>query len=335
MNPACARLLKDLGIKHNITGQISAGLAKGSWAKHEAALNSFKKFKTNSSKKVNWPMNEEDLANYCDWGARNNLKCRTIRSYLSSLEVLHEFKKLETISFKSKLLKTQLCGIQNIENYAALGKSTRKVMTVPLLRLLGHSISKTNWDDLSKQLIWTACTVAFFGSFRMGELLCSSEKGFNPNDTLMWSDVKFVNDNHILIHVKCPKSKSKEGEFIDIFGFKNKGICPVKAMKKLERMVLNKSNKPVFCFKTNFNITTRKFNETLDSLMQVLGWERGEISGHSFRAGIPAALASHPNICNSFDVMGWGRWKSSAYLCYTRLTFDQKKEIYTKIVSVL
>lgn len=334
-NSACARLLRELKINYSSEEQLSAGLAKSSWAKHEAAHNSLKKYEKTVMCKCTWPLSEQNLAKYCTWGVKNNLKCKTIRSYLSSLETLHDFKKMDTKNFKSKLLKTQLNGIQNIENYTSQCKNTRKVMTVPLLRLLGHTISKTIWEPLSKQLIWTACTLAFFGSFRMGELLCSSENSHNSYDTLLWSDVKFVNKDHILIHVKSPKSKQKEGEFIDIFSFKNKGICPIKAMLKLKEMVGKNDNKPVFCFNTNANITTRKFNETLDDLVEPLGWKKGEITGHSFRAGIPAALASHPNMCNSLDVMGWGRWKSTAYLGYTRLTLDQKKEIYTKIIDIL
>ena len=48
-------------------------------------------------------------------------------------------------------------------------------MTLELLKILGHEIAKTDWPENSKQVLWCACTTAFFGSFRLGEILPKSE----------------------------------------------------------------------------------------------------------------------------------------------------------------
>ena len=92
-------------------------------------------------------------------------------------------------------------------------------MTLPLLKLLGHEIAKSNWGENSKHTVWTAFIFAFFGSFRMGEILPQQEKSFSPRDTLLWGDKKFLEQNHILIHIKSPKSRLPQGEFVDIFSF--------------------------------------------------------------------------------------------------------------------
>jgi hypothetical protein len=60
-----------------------------------------------------------------------------------------------------------------------------------------------------------------------------------------------------------------------------------------------------------------------------------QLACHSFRGGIPSALASHPELAKDNHIMGWGRWSSSAYLIYTRLRLSQKLKIYEKITSVL
>ena len=68
-------------------------------------------------------------------------------------------------------------------------------MSLPLLKLIGHEIAKASWDPNSKQVIWTACVVAFCGSFRLGEILAKNEWSFNTTETLLWSDVKFTKLN--------------------------------------------------------------------------------------------------------------------------------------------
>ena len=89
-------------------------------------------------------------------------------------------------------------------------------MTIELLRILEHEIALADWSTESKRMFWSACCTLFFGSFWIGEILSSSEKSFDPNSCLLWGDVKFK-QNSILIHVKMPKVKSKEGDYVDLF----------------------------------------------------------------------------------------------------------------------
>ena len=83
-------------------------------------------------------------------------------------------------------------------------------------------------------------------------------------------------------------------------------------------------------------LTKTRVNSMLPQLLSPhLGPDSCEISGHSFRAAIPAVLARHPDVANSSDIMGWGRWKSQAYLSYTRLKLRQKKDAFSKITNLL
>jgi hypothetical protein len=81
-----------------------------------------------------------------------------------------------------------LKGAKNLEFYSNITKEARKALSFPLLKVLSHEISLTNWSDNKKQVIWTAMSVAFFGSFRLGELLTSSRTTFNEAETLLWED---------------------------------------------------------------------------------------------------------------------------------------------------
>ena len=109
-----------------------------------------------------------------------------------------------------------------------------KVMTIQLLRILGHEIALADWSSDSKRVFWSACCTLFFGSFLIGEILSSSEKSFDPSSCLLCGDVKF-RQNSILIHVKMPKVKSKEGDYMDLFKFEEKNCCPVRALRGLKK----------------------------------------------------------------------------------------------------
>ena len=83
-------------------------------------------------------------------------------------------------------------------------------------------------------------------------------------------------------------------------------------------------------------LTKQKFNETVKFLLcGKMGNICANITGHSFRAGIPSILAKFPELANDEHIMGWGRWCSKAYMGYTRLKLDQKFKMFMKIVHVL
>ena len=80
-------------------------------------------------------------------------------------------QELDVKAFDSYVLKTMLRGRENMEIYSEETKASRKVMTLALLRVLGHELSISGWSENSKQVVWGAFTLAFFGSFRLGEIL--------------------------------------------------------------------------------------------------------------------------------------------------------------------
>ena len=104
-----------------------------------------------------------------------DLKSSTVETYLSSLKTIHSLNNLDSSGFNNFVLNNILRGKENMELYSDVVKETRKVMTLPLLKILGNEIAKVDWEDNSKQVVWSVFTLAFFGSFRMGELLSPQE----------------------------------------------------------------------------------------------------------------------------------------------------------------
>jgi hypothetical protein len=282
-------------------------------------------------------LSEVVLCDFTAWAlAKRRLKPATVRSYLSSLSTIHELKGFKNVACMTVLVKKVIRGAENLSFYQNICVETRKVMTLPLLKLLGHEISLTNWSEINKQVFWTACVTAFFGSFRFGELLASTETTYNRSETLLWSEVRFSDETSVRLHVKISKNRTPGGEFIDLFQFKNHGCCPVKSLNRLKVLKNPVQDQPVFMFDSGKLLTAKCVNASLEGLLKPhLGDQATLIQGHSFRAAIPAAMANNPDLAAEEEIKSWGRWNSDSFKLYTRLKHNRRKVIFDRITSIL
>ena len=336
--------LRASALKDQMVGLVCASLVSSTWAKYEAGWAAFDNFQQQGGKKFTWPLADETIRDFAIWCVSvKNLQPGTASTYLQALSMAHKLKGLGKMGgMKDELLNLILKGAERDPSKQGFvqEKVGRRVVSLPLLKVLGHKLSKSGWDSTTIQTIWAACTVAFFTSARMGELLAPSEASFDPTTTLTWQDVKFRKDGSILIHIKNPKSGTKGGEFLDIFGFPGFGCCPAQALSKhrdlQEAAGLAHSWGPVFRLADGKNLSGPQLNKSLKSLLTgVLDYKKDGVFCHSFRASVASTLARFPDLASSEEVKGWGRWDSSCYLRYSRLKLDRKRQIFGKIAHAL
>ena len=315
---------------------LSAAFSKSSWKAYESAWNSLHSFEASTKSKLSWPLSQTTLCEYISWATLyKKLRISTVETYVNSLSSVHQLLGFDRGVFGSLATKAMIRGSGNLSAKLFSPKHTRKVFSLALLKVLGNEISQQTWSDNSKRVYWTCACVAFFGCFRIGELLASSDKTYDPTTTLMWKDIKFGQDNCI-VHVKSPKSNRREGEFVDLFETPDHGCCPVRCLRNLGKGKGVGDSTPVFIFDSGVLLSPRNFNSTLRSLLSpILGLAANQFSSHSLRAGIPSALARFPGLVEDEDIKGWGRWDSPCFTRYTRLEMDRKRFIYSKITSVL
>jgi hypothetical protein len=279
------------------------------------------------------------MSDFISWAAlEKKLSPDSIKSYISNIKLIHKLKGLPTDGCSSFLCKTLIRGAENLHFYSNEKKEQKKVMSLPLLRILGHELANSNWSDHSKVVIWSTYTVAFMGSFRLGELLAKSETEFNPLETLMWRDIKIMSDDSIQIHVKVPKTRTAKGEHISLFPFPFYGCCPVAAIKKLKSLAEENGdlNKPVFMFDSGRLLTKAKLNKIIQlQLFPHIVIEARYYSCKSFRAALPSALAANPHMSNDSTIKRWGRWNSKAFERYTRLSHSAKRKLFKKFIKAL
>jgi hypothetical protein len=278
------------------------------------------------------------ICEYISWAIfKKELRASTIRSYVSSLAFLHRLNGLDPSGCESFLTSTALQGAVNLEFYNNMTKNVRKVMTLPLLKILGHQLASSNFSKFDSQVYWSACLLAFFGSFRFSEILPPHEKNFHVNETFLWKDIAFKEDS-VILKIKIPKSRAPQGEIVDLFEIHKCSVCPVKALKNLKNKIGQSldPNSPVFKFENGSFLTLPVLNNMLYQMLSpVIGEEARAITAHSFRAALPSALANSPDVASEADIRMWGRWNSSAYKKYARLKPRQKRVIFSKILASL
>jgi len=276
--------------------------------------------------------------NFAAWAISvRGLKCSTVTSYLSSLSTIHELKGHESKECSTYLTKRVLQGAQNLEFYTGKSDTPRKAMSLPLLKLIGHEIARSDWSDNSKQVIFTAALIAFFGAFRMGEILCKNKWEYNQFETLTWSDIIVTGVDSVLIHLKMDKSRNPKGSYIDIFAFSGHGVCPIQALMTLKNSssAAVSKNKPVFSFENGMLLTVDSFVTCIQELLTpYLGPDAKHIQGHSFRAAIPSAMADFPELADNEEIKSFGRWCSDSFQLYTRLQLNKKRSIFKKIMTI-
>ena len=131
----------------------------------------FLAFETHTRKKFPWPLDRDVLRGFAVFCLSvKNLKPSSVKTYMSSLVCLHKLKGFTEYEVKDSMVEAILRGAENLSMAAPVPpRNTRRVMTLPLLRHLGHRLKKSGWCKTTQQTIWTAATVAFFGSTHGGD----------------------------------------------------------------------------------------------------------------------------------------------------------------------
>ncbi len=281
-----------------------------------------------------WPFLAKAVNNFVSWALKKaKLSPNTVNIYLSDLATCYKLKGLDLSACSNFFAKTMIKGAKNLASYSASTKETKAVMTLSCLKILGHEISKADWTTFTKSVYWAACTVAFFDSFRMGELLCPTESSYS-SDTLVWSDVTFNGNDSVTLTIRHPKSNRAGGEKVEVFQFPGHNCCPVKALRCLANMRKNKSQHiPVFALADSEYLCKKTLNNTLKNLLSA-HLPGHTLLGHSFRAGIPSALSAVPELVTTEEIQAWGRWSSPSYLAYTKHRYLGRRKTFEKFVSV-
>jgi hypothetical protein len=322
-------LFKDLDLpaeaKKSLAELGNYSITRNTWSSYSTVNRLFLKCQKDNNRVCNWPVSNTDILFFIHWLAETRkLKGNTINTYLSGLRQLHILKGIEPPTIRTATVKLVLTGKKNKDaaETRATDKKRRLPVTVSVMTLLKKLIRNWARPVEDRLLVWTVCTVAFAGSFRIHELLCKTEHSFDPDYTLLTDDLKRTSNN-IQISLKCPKeSKSAAPTVVDIYASGGQ-LCPVTAFDRWATRAKPQTRHPVFSFSNGKPLTGRKLNSFLKELLgPYLDYRQGSITTHSFRAGIPSEMAAAG--FEDDDIKKQGRWSSRAFNAYTKLPRTQR-----------
>ena len=236
-------------IVKNVVGNLQASVSVASWSSYATAYKNLERCSADLGIRMDLPLSEMQVILYVGYLLMiRKVKPGTAEGYLSGLRLAHWAKGWPTPTLRTPLLNQVLKGAKNIRELAdtAAGKPFRKAMTIPLMLLLKLRIAESGWNLHKKTLVWAISVLAFFGSFRIGELLPKYVRHYDSPFTLLGKDVCTVRlpiDKGTLvsvvrIHVKSPKvNRVGRGDEVEVFGMKDVRFCPVRSLQKYVDMM--------------------------------------------------------------------------------------------------
>jgi len=317
-----AYLTTDSIVASTLSHLANHSITRNTWSTYQTANRMLKLCFDSRNTIVSYPLSQGDLLIFISWLNNRGLSPTTISSYLSGIRLIHLTVGLEAPDLRSDIVSQVLTGAKHINAVSIKSKPVRMPITPTILRLLKLAISRDDLCPPDCRMYWFLCTLAFHGSFRMGELLCLSPLHFDPNYALLSSDLKLtstvvnkISTPLLEVTLKSTKSSLTSAVMIDLFPTNN-DLCPLRAYSKCPAPTSQAL--PMFRLSTGKLITTRQFNVKLKYwLKDYLDFSVTTVSGHSFRAGIPSIMSSLG--CPDDDLKTIGRWSSRAFKFYTKL----------------
>ena len=157
-------------------------------------------------------------------------------------------------------------------------KPKRQPVTIEMLTQIHKHLLASDFSNYDRQMLWTACTTAFFGFLRSSEYLSTSTKEHDPSTTLLYSDITLLKSK-ALLNIKTSKTDPFRQGCVLRLCSTNHTICPVNSLKDFCRVHQQKHGS-LFTFSNGCFLTRRRFNEFLQHTLHHN--KNCPISTHSF-----------------------------------------------------
>ena len=184
-----------------------------------------------------------------------------------------------------------------------------------------------------KQLsCWCAMLLAFFGCFRLSNLVPTSKGKFDSLKHLKRDDIKFEKE-FVLIYYKWSKtnqnSTSSKVAWVPLSPVSDYRFNVKSHLQMLFSIVKVSSDSPLFTYKENVYHSRHSLVKLLELCVSKAGLSMSDYSWHSFRRGA-AVFAFELGLADS-AVQLLGDWSSAAFKNYLEFAFIRKAAIAKKV----
>ncbi len=313
---------------------VAASLAQSTWRRYNSAMRLWETFQARTGETFNFLDPSVWSKRFIIWGwTTRHLAVSTLKIYLSELEKLGKIATgLEVTGMGLEKILFQ--GMSNLNTHQQQQKHQVVPLTIADLRKIRKRLGKQK-NKLTGQSVWACCLTAFWGAFRLGELLGRNGYRFDVFSDLLWEDLIWGQD-WVRITIKSAKVRGPPGNSALLFSVPDQHLCPVTALLRLKKSQENFSmgnlEEPVFRESTGKFLTKRVF---LDLINPKGRGNQPLITGKSFRSAIPSALESFPSTFRESHIKALGGWRGRSYQVYMRNDEPEFRQIFAIVASTL
>ena len=282
-------------------------MAQSTQLTYKQGLKAFDEFCNIHGISCSWPLDSNLIMHFVAYMSLSGKSFSTAKTYLAGISAKHKLNNWDdpTDTF---IIKKILQGFARSHSH----KDSRCPVTFQKLLQLIPALNNVCRNTYEALLFKTAFTFAFFGFFRISELIGQSKGG---RGGLEMSEVK-MSTSRIKIHLRGSKTDQLGlGEVISLTRVpKEPTVCPVQSLSKF--IDARPKSEKLFVHLDGSVLTRYQFQAVLRKAAQFLGWQPQKFASHSFRIG--AATTAAMNGVTESAIMKKGRWKSGAVKSYIR-----------------
>ena len=295
---------------------LSAGIANKTRQTYQNGLRLFKLFRTNFHLNDTWPVPIAHLTAFLSYLFESGYAPASAASYLSAISFYHKINNLIDNTSNYRVDKT----LEGFKRLRPTFDTRIPVMYETLLQIIS-TLSEICSSMYEVCLFRAAYTMAFFGLFRVGELVASSSEQADTAlqvEDVSVHDIKASGSAASKLMVRLKKSKTSQyGASVRIpICQVNGNACPVGAVIKFLNLRVA-SSRFFFCHLNGKPLTRYQFGAVLTKCVNHLGLPSRGFRTHSFRIGAASWLAKKG--VSDEVIKRMGRWKSQAFKRYIRL----------------
>jgi hypothetical protein len=138
-----------------------------------------------------------------------------------------------------------------------------------------------------------------------------------------------------VFRIKSAKVPGSPGNRVRLYAVKEKGFCPVAALKTLENIQKNGNlwdkSLPIFRRNSGRNLTKPVFLKAVNAVLSLKPNNGVVLSGKSFWSGIPSCLENFPKHFQESHLKSLGRWKGQAYQRYMKNDDPEFRWVFLKM----
>ena len=251
------------------------------------------------------PVSIQHIMLFIAYNFEKGNSANTISTYIAGINYVHRLNGYYDIT-QNFVVKKLLEGYKR----KRLSKDDRAPLTYSILRNISQDLSKHCFDNYETSLFRTMFALAYFGLFRISELIAGHLS--QPLSGLKRSDITIKDNRYIYITLHHFKTNQLGKQVTIKIPKEGNSVCPVSSM--LDYLIIRPNlDGPLFIHQNGTPVTRHQFSAILMKCTSSLNIK---IRPHSFRIGRATDLAIQG--ISQEAIMRLGRWSSDCYKTYIR-----------------